>query len=144
MCREGRAERAGQNERIFAGDTLDAYLVREDVGQRGYAIAIWRGRHVADPTELSDDEAAAYFCEVLVVSRALERRYHPAKLNLAMLGNTVPHLHTHIVPRYVDDDRPGVPPAFLNDRSQRPALPAHEYERDARALRADLRRSTEG
>ena len=77
MCAEGRPERVGQNERIFTGETLDAYLVREDVGQRGYTHAIWRGRHVADPTELSDDEAAAYFREVLRVGRALERHYRP-------------------------------------------------------------------
>src|SRR5207245_8882000 len=31
MCAEGRPERVGQNERIFTGETLDAYLVREDV-----------------------------------------------------------------------------------------------------------------
>ena len=29
-----------------------------------------------------------------------------------MLGNSVPHLHTHIVPRYADDPRPGWPFPF--------------------------------
>src|SRR2546428_8615275 len=106
MCAEGRPERVGQNERIFTGETLDAYLVREDVGQRGYTHAIWRGRHVADPTELSDDEAAAYFREVLRVGRALERQYRPAKLNLETLGNTVRLMHSHDVTCSFDDGRP--------------------------------------
>ena len=140
MCAEGRPERVGQNERIFTGETLDAYLVREDVGQRGYTHAIWRGRHVADPTELSDDEAAAYFREVLRVGRALERHYRPAKLNLETLGNTDPHLHTHVVPRYVDDESPGVPAAFMSARTKGPLLPADDFERDVRTLRELLAR----
>lgn len=28
---------------------------------------------------------------------------HPDKINLAQLGNMVPHLHWHLIPRYKDD-----------------------------------------
>ena len=42
----------------------DAYLVRADI-QRGLSMVVWRGRHVAEPTELTDAEAAAYGREVL-------------------------------------------------------------------------------
>jgi diadenosine tetraphosphate (Ap4A) HIT family hydrolase len=28
---------------------------------------------------------------------------HPDKINLASLGNVVPHLHWHIIPRWLDD-----------------------------------------
>ena len=73
---------------------------------------MWRGRHVAEPTELTDREAAAYGREVLLVGRALEAVLQPVKLNYDVLGNTVPHLHTHIVPRYADDPRPGWPYPF--------------------------------
>jgi hypothetical protein len=34
-------------------------------------IAVFRGRHVVEPTELSDAEAATYGREVLLVGRAI-------------------------------------------------------------------------
>ena len=33
-------------------------------------------------------------------------------MNLMTLGNWVPHLHTHVVPRYLDDPAPGGPIAW--------------------------------
>jgi diadenosine tetraphosphate (Ap4A) HIT family hydrolase len=110
-CEEGRPQSTEGGVRFFAGEVCDAYLVRSDI-QRGLTIAIWRGRHVAEPTELTDAEAAAYGREVLQVGRAIERALQPVKLNYDLLGNSVPHLHTHIVPRYADDPRPGWPFPF--------------------------------
>ncbi len=68
-------------------------------------------RHVTEPTDLSEEEAAGFWREVLLVSRAVEQVYSPLKMNLMMLGNQVPHLHTHIVPRYRDDADAGGPSA---------------------------------
>ena len=56
----GGRTRATAIARIFAGEVSDAYLNRNDI-QRGYTIVTWRGRHVAEPTELEPDEAAAYW-----------------------------------------------------------------------------------
>jgi diadenosine tetraphosphate (Ap4A) HIT family hydrolase len=33
----------------------------------------------------------------------------PDHINVESLGNVVPHLHWHIIPRYVDDPRWGMP-----------------------------------
>jgi len=85
MCAEGRPDETPLGDRIFAGEVSDAYLQRADV-QRGYTIVIWRGRHVAEPTGLSDDEAAAYWLEVLRVGRAIEAHLRPVKLNYDLLG----------------------------------------------------------
>src|SRR5437764_9960444 len=108
MCAEGRPEETRFGIRFFAGEMSDAYL-QKPVIQRGYTIVIWRGRHVAEPTELAEGEAAAYWGEVLAVGRALERTLEPVKLNYDLLGNSLPHLHTHVIPRYADDPRPGWP-----------------------------------
>jgi diadenosine tetraphosphate (Ap4A) HIT family hydrolase len=75
----------------------------------GYCVVTWRHGHVAEPTELSADDAARYWADVMVVSRTVEREYEPMKMNLFTLGNWVPHLHTHVVPRYRDDPAPGQP-----------------------------------
>ena len=141
MCAQERVDDNGFGLRVLEGRHSDAYLQRADVGQVGYTIVIWRGRHVADPTELSADEASAYFAEVLRVARAIEEHYRPHKVNLEMLGNSVPHLHTHVIPRYRDDGSPGQPALFMR-RAEVPSarLAEDRVVRDAAALRALLRR----
>jgi diadenosine tetraphosphate (Ap4A) HIT family hydrolase len=135
MCGEGRPEETRFGARIFAGEVSDAYLQRADI-QRGYTVSIWRGRHVAEPTELDPDEAAAYWLEVVRVGRALEEHLQPVKMNYDLLGNSLPHMHTHLVPRYADDPRPGWPFPFPD--SERPQLEEEPFRRDVEALRALL------
>ncbi len=134
MCTAGRPEKTPYGIRIKAAPHSDAYLQRHGT-VRGYTIVIWRGRHVAEPTELAPEEAVAYWSEVLDVARALEDQYRPLKMNLEMLGNTLPHLHTHLRPRYVDDPAPFGPlPHGLHD----PAFPEEQLLADAAALRRRL------
>ena len=141
MCAQGRPDETEFGIRVYRSDTSDAYLQKADVGQRGYCIVIWRGRHVAEPTELSNTEAGLYWDDVLRVARAIELHYSPAKLNLMMLGNSLPHLHTHVVPRYRDDGEPGHPAHFMRiDLQNEPKIAEDEYARDLAALR-DLLRS---
>ncbi len=134
-CAEGRADVIPGGVRYFAGAVSDAYLLRADI-QRGLSIVVWRGRHVCEPTELTATEAAAYLAEVLEVGRALETVLEPVKLNYDLLGNAVPHLHTHIVPRYADDPRPGWPFPFP-DPDPGP-MPEERLMADVEALRGAL------
>jgi diadenosine tetraphosphate (Ap4A) HIT family hydrolase len=132
LCAEGRPEvNVFGSRRVWRGPFADAYLRPESV-PLGYTLVVWRGRHVAEPTELSDEEATGYWLEVLRVARGVERRYSPAKLNLQLLGNAVPHLHTHIVPRYVTDPDPRRPPDFVASGGE--LLPANDYAREVTAL----------
>jgi diadenosine tetraphosphate (Ap4A) HIT family hydrolase len=135
MCAEGRPDETPLGVRVFAGTTADAYLQRVAI-QRGYTIVIWRGRHVAEPTELDPDEAAAWWLEVLRVGRALEEALDPVKLNYDVLGNSLPHLHAHVIPRYADDPRPGWP--FPFPEHEPPALEEDALRADAAALRTLL------
>jgi diadenosine tetraphosphate (Ap4A) HIT family hydrolase len=138
---EGRPETTPFGVRYFAGDLCDAYLVRADI-QRGLTIAVFRGRHVVEPTELDECEAARYGWEVLRVDRAIEAAFSPVKLNYDVLGNTVPHLHTHIVPRFADDPRPGWPFPFPDPDP--PPMPQTRFEADLAALRQALSRASPG
>ena len=135
MCEEGRPEETEYGIRILAGDVSDAYLQKAAV-QRGYTVVIWRGRHVAEPTELSDDEASTYWLEVLRIGRSLEAHLRPVKLNYDLLGNSLPHLHTHVIPRYADDPRPGWPFPFPEDKP--PPHDVREFRTDVESLRALL------
>jgi len=116
MCEQGRPEKTEYGARIFAGEVTDAYLQRRKV-QRGYTVVVWRGRHVAEPTELSRDEATQYWLEVLEVGQRIERHLGPVKLNYETLGNSMPHLHTHVMPRYALDPRPEWPFPYPEEAS---------------------------
>jgi diadenosine tetraphosphate (Ap4A) HIT family hydrolase len=135
MCAQGRPDETEYGARIFAGKVCDAYLQKAGV-QRGYTVVVWRGRHVAEPTELSGEEATAYWLEVVQVGRALEQHLQPVKMNYELLGNSLPHLHTHVMPRYADDPRPGWP----FPHPEEPPAPIEEtaFRRDVEALRTLL------
>ena len=77
---------------------------------------------------------------MLTVARALTSFYRPLKMNYQTLGNTVPHLHTHLLPRFVDDPAPGRPFPLLPQDGNEPQIDAHVLRTDAAALRALLRR----
>lgn len=135
MCAEGRAATSGDGVRFYEGPFADAYLRRAAI-QRGLSIVVWRGPHAAEPTELAEEAAAAFWRETLVVGRAIERAFGPVKLNYDLLGNSVPHLHFHVVPRYADDPRPGWP--FPFPAEDPPPFPEDEFRRDLERLRAAL------
>jgi diadenosine tetraphosphate (Ap4A) HIT family hydrolase len=79
-----------------------------EVPCRGYVCVIVR-RHVVEPFELRPDEAAAFFGEVWRVADAIRDLFRPVKLNYEIHGNTIPHLHVHVFPRYMGDAFEGGP-----------------------------------
>lgn len=74
----------------------------------GYCVAICH-RHVREPYELEPEERTLFFEDVMQLGLALERVFEPVKLNLELLGNSVPHLHCHVKPRFYGDPAPGRP-----------------------------------
>jgi diadenosine tetraphosphate (Ap4A) HIT family hydrolase len=108
MCSDVGADERPAGVRILDGEWCDGYLGRWPV-RPGYCYVIWKGRHVAEPTELSAEESFGFWREVTAVASAIERRYRPLKMNWLSLGNWVPHLHVHLVPRHADDPCAGGP-----------------------------------
>lgn len=74
----------------------------------GYCVLICT-RHVREPYELSPLEYGQYFADMMRSGQALEKVFSPIKMNFQLLGNALPHLHCHIIPRYYGDDAPGKP-----------------------------------
>lgn len=68
----------------------------------GYCRVVWRN-HVVEMSDLAPSERW-HLVEVLnAVEIALREVMRPDKINLASLGNLVPHLHWHVIPRWRDD-----------------------------------------
>ena len=136
MCDDVGGDDKPNGIRFFAGQCSDAYLGRRGPA-RGYAYVIWRGRHVAEPTELTQIEACEYWGEVLRAARAIERLFTPCKMNYQLLGNGVPHLHAHLIPRYLDDIAPNMPlPSAAWAQGERNPFLEAQVRADADSLRA--------
>jgi diadenosine tetraphosphate (Ap4A) HIT family hydrolase len=54
-------------------------------------------------TDLSHGEREHLMSLVFAVEEAVRHVMQPDKINIAALGNIVPHIHWHIIPRYQDD-----------------------------------------
>ena len=59
--------------------------------------------HVKEMSDLSVSDQEKLMRAVFATEAALREVMQPDKINLASLGNVVPHLHWHVIPRFVDD-----------------------------------------
>ena len=131
----------GDNEHVVAVARLPFAEVGLERRSRlpGYCVVVWRHGHVAEPVDLSAADAAGYWQDVLDVARAVRDEFEPVKLNFFTLGNYVPHLHTHVVPRYLDDPAPGGPLVWETIFAAEPVAEA-TLRSQAAALRSRLPR----
>jgi diadenosine tetraphosphate (Ap4A) HIT family hydrolase len=97
FCREDGGEL------LWADDALRVVLADEP-DFPGFCRVIWNA-HIAEMSDLSDNERAKLMAAVNGVERAIRRVVVPAKVNLASLGNQVPHVHWHVIPRHSNDSR---------------------------------------
>lgn len=120
---------------VSTGEVAEVHLERRS-RLPGYCIVVWRHGHVAEPSDLDPLQAGRYWAEVLAAGRAVRARFKPVKLNYMTLGNTVPHLHTHVLPRYQDDPAPGGPIAWeaIFAADPRPEAELHRQAADLRGL----------
>jgi diadenosine tetraphosphate (Ap4A) HIT family hydrolase len=68
----------------------------------GFCRVVWN-THVTEFTDLDDSDRSHVMTVVAAAESALRALLSPDKVNLASLGNAVPHLHWHVIPRYRDD-----------------------------------------
>lgn len=93
------AESGGQE--IYRCETYRIVLV-DDASFPGFCRVVWNA-HVAEVTDLDWTERGVLMNAVWLVEQAVREVMAPDKVNLASLGNVVPHLHWHVIPRFRDD-----------------------------------------
>jgi diadenosine tetraphosphate (Ap4A) HIT family hydrolase len=114
------------------------YLERNQC-YRGYCVLIYKRRHVARVDQLTADEWLELAGDLHRAHSAIWQACAPEHMNVASLGNVVPHLHWHLIPRYVNDPRWGNPiwPTSVSDMP-RVTLAEEEYREIADRIRAAL------
>jgi diadenosine tetraphosphate (Ap4A) HIT family hydrolase len=92
--------------------------------------------HVKEMTDFPAAAQQALLRVVLAAETTLREVMAPDKINLASLGNVVPHLHWHVIPRFTDDPHFPNPVWGAKQRNTPHAAPS---DLDA-LLRAELSR----
>ena len=78
-------------------------IVFKDQSHPGRAIVAYKKDHVAEIQDLSDAERNAFMKDVSDVAKAIQKAYNPDRINYGAYGDTLGHLHFHIVPKYKDE-----------------------------------------
>ena len=108
LCAENAVAERGDDPWAIA--RLATGYVRLNPTQTYRGAAFFAARAcVSELYGLSRAQRTEHLVEMAEVAEALDRAFSPRKMNYEALGNSVPHLHWWLTPRYVDDPRPHAP-----------------------------------
>lgn len=93
---------AGGGEVLWQDDFCRVVLVTDTPEYPGFCRVIL-ARHVKEMTDLAPGERTRLMDMVWKTEQAVRDIMQPDKINLASLGNVVPHLHWHVIPRFLHD-----------------------------------------
>lgn len=91
-----------KDEILLRHDRYCRVILVDDADYPGFCRVIWN-EHIKEMTDLTAQLRSAYMDTVFAVESAIREVMQPQKINLASLGNMTPHLHWHVIPRYIDD-----------------------------------------
>ena len=86
---------------IWRDDQMSVIAV-DDAEYPGFTRVVWNA-HVKEMTDLDAAERARVMDVVFAVESAQRAVMAPEKINLASFGNMTPHVHWHVIPRYLED-----------------------------------------
>lgn len=101
----------------------------------GYTL-LFTKNHVTELFHLDQEVRSALIDEVSAVAEALYGIYAPAKINYELLGNMVPHIHWHIVPRFSSE--PLWPRPIWAEQHEERCLSPDEYHLQIETIRRAL------
>ena len=135
------APRPERNEFVYfvrKFDVSSLYLSRNQASY-GTCILVFDPRHAVRLDQLSGDEWMRYAVDLQRAEMAIMREADADHVNVELLGNAVPHLHWHIIPRYKNENRWGGP-IWMTNLSEQPKrlLDEGEYASLAEKLNSAL------
>jgi diadenosine tetraphosphate (Ap4A) HIT family hydrolase len=102
----------------FIAELKSCYVILGDQQfYRGYCV-LFAKLHATELYLMPADDARLLFDEMRLVAEAIAAVVKPWKMNYECLGNSEPHVHWHLLPRYETDEmRHG--PIWLRPESER-------------------------
>lgn len=83
---------------VWRGERLRVIRAQE-AGFPAFYRVVWNA-HVAEFSDLTAADRVHCMEAVTLVEQALRQHLAPTKVNIAALGNMVPHLHWHVIARF--------------------------------------------
>jgi len=94
-----------ENEESFLVKELKRSVARLPKNQNSYGwVVMILKRHAIELDELKPAELLEFWQEVATVATALKKVHSAVKINYAIFGNHVPHVHCHLLVRTKDQD----------------------------------------
>jgi diadenosine tetraphosphate (Ap4A) HIT family hydrolase len=84
---------------------LSKVYLHDDQFFPGWTMVVFR-RHRTELFHLAQEERLQLIEEVNLVAKAVAQLYEARKVNYELLGNQLPHIHWHIIPRLATDPAP--------------------------------------
>jgi diadenosine tetraphosphate (Ap4A) HIT family hydrolase/GNAT superfamily N-acetyltransferase len=94
-------------------------------------------KHYVELYEMPEPDLLNFMADVQKAARALKTVSGAVKINYEIHGNTMPHLHVHLFPRYLDDPHPGAPIEYRVSEPS-PYADEQDFERFVEAMRREL------
>jgi len=101
----------------------------------GYTL-LFTKQHVTELFHLDRAVRVGLIEEVSRVAKALFTLFQPAKINYELLGNMVPHIHWHLVPRFASE--PLWPRPIWSEAHSELLLAPEEYRQRIESIRREL------
>ncbi|HVV67493.1 MAG TPA: HIT family protein [Gammaproteobacteria bacterium] len=85
--------------------TESSVYLHKDQFFPGWTVLVFK-RHATELFQLTHAERNQLMDEVSRVAQALTQVFSALKVNYALLGNLLPHIHWHVIPRLAQDPAP--------------------------------------
>lgn len=118
----------------FSTSTL--YLNRDQT-HRGRCIIAFN-KHIKELYHLSENQLCEFMKDVAKAAQLINKTFQPDKINYAIYGDLVSHLHFHLVPKYKGDSEWGE--AFINSPASKRELTNIEYDKIVTDIQANLQK----
>jgi diadenosine tetraphosphate (Ap4A) HIT family hydrolase len=96
---------AGKRAGVIAELSETWLLLGENQGCPGWCVAVLK-EHCEHMAELPVERQLRVFEDVARAAAAVRAVFGPVRVNYECLGNVVPHVHWHVIPRHAGDPTP--------------------------------------
>lgn len=110
----------GQDRSLIVTGKTSSLFLNYNQNHKGRCLAVLH-KHHETLDDLPPTLSIGFYTDMLRYYQSISLAFRPARVNVALLGNRVSHLHWHLIPRYLGEANIDMPPwpteeNFLDDR----------------------------
>ncbi len=136
MCSWIEELKAGTNKFLIKELETGYVVLSKYQYYKGYTLFLSK-HHETELHMLKPEVRDKFLHEMAAVAEAVYKAVKPDKLNYELLGNNIPHLHWHIIPRVSTETNPEKP-IWTIDKTVREAESAFPTEKERDRLKMEI------